>query len=105
MIRKFQIGDRVRYVPKRVGGGRKHLTPLSDIQCKELAAHPYGTVRSFYQEEIEDRVDFFAVVEFDQLSTGHSCGGVVSGHNGLYIDLREMEHESVAKVTSISKLI
>lgn len=105
MIRKFQIGDRVQYVPKRAGDKHKHLTPLSGIQCEELAAHPYGTVRGFYQEEIEDMIKEYAVVEFDQLSTGHSCGGVVSGHKGLYIDLREMEYESVAKVTSISKLI
>lgn len=105
MIRKFQIGDRVQYVPKRVGGGHKHLTYLSGLQRKELATHPYGTVRGFYQRENKGVVEEYAVVEFDQLSTGHSCHGVTLSHKGLYIDLREMEYESVAKVTSISKLI
>ena len=43
-MRDFHIGDRVRYVPKPSG----RITPISDIQYKDLMAHPYGTVRAFF---------------------------------------------------------
>ena len=45
-MRDFHIGDRVRYVPKPSG----RITPLSDIQYKDLMAHPYGTVRAFFSK-------------------------------------------------------
>lgn len=93
-MRDFHIGDWVRYVPK-VKYGR--LTPISNTQYRDLMAHPYGTVRGVFEEYI--------AVEFDQISTGHSCGGLILSCNGIYVNPQELDHTSSTKVISISKLI
>lgn len=92
-MRKFKIGDRVRYVPKPSG----HITPLSNAQYRDLMEHPYGTVRGFFEKRV--------MVEFAQIHTGHSCSGMVPSYNGLYIHPQELDHMSNTKVISISKLI
>ena len=93
----IKVNDRVKFVPKGVSG-RRSLTPLSNTQYRDLVAHPYGIVRGFDCSG--------AVVQFDNISTGHSCDGRVPDRKGLYIIYTELVHaESTSIVVSISNLI
>lgn len=95
-ILDIKVNDRVKFVPKGVNG-RRSLTSLSDAQYRDLIVNPYGTVRGFDCEDV--------VVQFDNISTGHSCNRVVPNRKGLYIHPQELDHMSNTKVISISKLI
>lgn len=93
----IKVNDRVKFVPKGVSG-RRSLTSLSNTQYKDLVAHPYGIMRGF------DYGD--AVVQFDNISTGHSCDGMVPDCKGLYIKYSELvPAASTSIVVSISNLI
>lgn len=92
----IKVNDRVKFVPKS-GIGRRSLTPFSNTQYRDIMAHPYGTVRGFFEK--------YVTVEFDQIRMGHPCDGVVPSCNGLYIHPQELNHMSNTKVISISKLI
>lgn len=94
----IKVNDRVKFVPKGVSG-RRSLTLLSNTQYRDLVAHPYGIVRGF---------DFGGdvIVQFDNISAGHSCGGMVPDYTGLYVDYNELvPAESTSIVVSISNLI
>lgn len=96
-ILDIKVNDRVKFVPKGVNG-RRSLTSLSDAQYRDLIVNPYGTVRGFDCEDV--------VVQFDNISTGHSCDRVVPNRKGLYIRYTELvPAESTSIVVSISNLI
>ena len=96
-ILDVKVNDRVKFVPKGVNGHRS-LTSLSNTQYRDLMAHPYGTVRGFDCE--------YVVVRFDNISTGHSCDGMVPDRKGLYIKYSELVPAvSTSIVVSISNLI
>lgn len=93
----IKVNDRVKFVPRGVSG-RRSLTPLSDAQYKDLVAHPYGIMRGFDCSG--------AVVQFDNISTGHFCDGMVPNRTGLYIKYTELVPvKSDLIVSSISNLI
>ncbi len=93
----IKVNDRVKFVPKG-GIGRRSLTPFSNTQYRDIMAHPYGTVRGFDCGDV--------VVQFDNISTGHSCDGMVPDRKGLYIKYSELvPAESTSIVVSISNLI
>lgn len=94
----IKVNDRVKFSPNGVSE-RSSFTVLSKAQYRDLIANPYGTVRGF---------DFNGdvIVQFDNISTGHSCGGMVPDYTGLYVDYTELvPAESTSIVVSISNLI
>lgn len=96
-MRKFKIGDRVKFKPKcgEFGSGLTFsscFTPEFD----DVMEHPYGTVRGFSDDDI--------IVEFDAIQTGHDCGRTVLSGRGFYVDYRELVL-AAPKIVSISNLI
>lgn len=94
----IKVNDRVKFSPN---GASEHssFTVLSKRQYRDLIANPYGIVRGF---------DFNGnmVVQFDNISTGHSCDGRVPDRKGLYIKYTELvPAESTSIIVSISNLI
>lgn len=98
-IRGITVNDRVRFVPQYIDGYRSYTFPCDDERYNDLIAHPYGTVRDFDSDED-------VIVEFDDISTGHSCDGIVPSYRGLYINYKELVPiKSDLIVSSISNLI
>lgn len=96
-ILDIKVNDRVKFVPKGVNG-RRSLTSFSDVQYREVIANPYGTVRGFDCGDV--------IVQFDNISTGHSCDGMVPDRKGLYIKYSELvPAASTSIMVSISNLI
>lgn len=93
------VNDRVRFVPQCTAGHRSYTFPHDDERYNDLIAHPYGTVCAFdYDGDV--------IVEFDDISTGHSCNGIVPSYRGLYINYKELvPAKSDLIVSSISNLI
>lgn len=97
--RDIMVNDRVRFVPQCIAGHRSYTFPCDDERYDDLIAHPYGTVRAF-------DFDGDVIVEFDDISTGHSCDGIVPSYRGLYINYKELVPvKSDLIVSSISNLI
>lgn len=95
----IKVNDRVKFVPQCIAGRRSYTFPFDDERYNDLIAHPYGTVRGF-------DFDGDVIVEFDDISTGHSCDGLVLSCRGLYINYKELvPAESTSIVVSISNLI
>lgn len=89
----------MKFVPQCIAGRRSYTFPFDDEGYNDLIAHPYGTVRGF-------DFDGDVIVEFDDISTGRSCDGLVLSCRGLYINYKELvPAKSTSIVVSISNLI
>lgn len=96
---KFQIGDRVKFKPKRGNYVFSLTFCFNDEACKEVMKYPYGTVRGFSDEDS-------IIVEFDYIQIGHNCNGIVPSYKGLYINSEELVLiRSELVIPSISNLI
>lgn len=93
----IKVNDRVKFVPQCIAGRKSYTFPFDDERYNDLIAHPYGTVRDF-------DFDGDVIVEFDDISTGHSCDGLVLSCRGFYVDYRELVL-AAPKIVSISNLI